>query len=247
MNRLQGKTAFLTAAGQGIGKATAIAFAAEGARVIATDINPSLLETLKAEAPGIETAVLDVLDTEAVKRAAAAAGPVDILFNCAGYVHTGTVLETDEKAWDFSFDLNVKSQWRTLNAFLPGMIARRKGTIINIASVASSIKGAPRRCVYSATKAAILGLTKAVAADFVGQGIRCNAICPGTVETPSLVERIQTMPGTPEDNRKFFEARQPMGRFAAPSEMAHLAVWLASDESAFATGQYYVLDGGWSL
>ncbi len=247
MDRMKGKTAFLTAAGQGIGRATALAFAREGARVLATDLKPELLERLRSDGKGIETFQLDALDTKAVHAAAKRTGPVDVLFNCAGYVHTGTILETDEKAWDFSFDLNVKSMWRTLNAFLPGMIAKGGGSIVNVASVASSLKGAPKRAVYATTKAAILGLTKSVAADFVKDGIRCNAICPGTVETPSLVDRIQTMPGSPEENRKFFQARQPLGRFADASEIAHLAVWLASDESTFVTGGAYVIDGGWSL
>jgi 2-keto-3-deoxy-L-fuconate dehydrogenase len=248
MSRLSGKTAFLTAAGQGIGRAVALAFAREGARVIATDVNPQLLEKLTADGKGIETFVLDALDTKAVHAAGERVGAVDVLFNCAGYVHTGTILETDEKAWDFSFDLNVKSMWRTLNAFLPAMIGKGGGSVINVSSVASSLKGAPKRAVYSATKAAILGLTKAVAADHVKDGIRCNAICPGTVDTPSLNERIRSMPvGTPAENRKFFEARQPLNRFATPDEVAHIAVWLASEESAFVTGGAYVIDGGWSL
>lgn len=247
MGRLAGKTAFLTAAGQGIGRATALAFAAEGARVIATDLKPELLETLKAEAPAITTAKLDARDTAGVEAAAAKAGPVDILFNCAGYVHHGTILDCDEAAWDFSLDLNVKSQWRTIRAFLPAMLARKSGAIINVASVASSIKGAPNRCVYGATKAAIIGLTKAVAVDFVDKGIRCNAICPGTVDTPSLQERIKGMPGTYAENRAVFESRQKIGRFAEASEVAMLAVWLASDEAAFVTGGTHVIDGGWSL
>lgn len=247
MGRLDGKTAFLTAAGQGIGRATAIAFAKEGARVIATDLKPDLLESLKREVPALTVAVLDACDTKGVQAAAAQAGPVDILFNCAGYVHHGTILDCEEDRWDFSFDLNVKSQWRTIRAFLPGMLERKSGSIINVASVASSIKGAPNRCVYGATKAAIIGLTKAVAADFVEKGIRCNAICPGTVDTPSLQERIRAMPGTYAENRAVFESRQKIGRFAEGSEIAMLAVWLASDESAFVTGGAHVIDGGWSL
>lgn len=247
MNRLTGTIAFLTAAGQGIGRATALAFASEGARVIATDINADLLQALTKAEPRIEVAVLDVRDTAAVKNAATKAGPVDVLFNCAGFVHHGTILECDEKAWDFSFDLNVKSQWRTLQAFLPGMLERKKGNIINVSSVASSLKGAPNRAVYSATKAAILGLTKSVAADYIEKGIRCNAICPGTVDTPSLADRISAMPGSYEENRKFFEARQRIGRFARADEVAQLAIWLASEESAFVTGGFHVIDGGWSL
>lgn len=247
MNRLANKRIFVTAAGQGIGRAVAVAFAREGAIVHATDIEPKFLEALAAEMPGIRLSRLDVCDTAAVQAAAAETGPIDVLFNCAGWVASGTILDCSEADWDRSFDLNVKSLWRTLRAFLPGMLAAGSGNIINVSSVASSLKGAPNRAVYSATKAAILGLTKSVAADFVTKGIRCNAICPGTVDTPSLNERIRTMPGTPEENRRFFEARQPMGRFASPEEIAHLAVWLASDESAFVTGGAYVIDGGWSL
>lgn len=247
MPRLEGKTAFLTAAGQGIGRATALAFAAEGARVVATDVSGTLLERLAAEAPGIETRPLDALDTEAVKRAAAEVGPIQVLFNCAGFVHNGTILDCEERDWDFSFDLNVKSMWRTLRAFLPGMLEAGGGAIVNMSSAASSIKGAPNRCVYGATKAAVIGLTRAVAADFVEQGIRCNAICPGTVESPSLDERIRALPGSYEDNRAAFVARQRMGRMASADEIAALAVYLASDESAFVTGQACVIDGGWTL
>ena len=251
MNRLTGKTVFATAAGQGIGRACALAFAAEGAKVVATDINAGLLTALAKDAAGapgtIETFTLDARDTAAVDAAAQRAGAVSILLNCAGYVHTGTAVTTDEAAWDLSFDLNVKSQWRTLRAFLPLMIANGGGSVINIASAAGSIKGAPNRYAYGATKAAVIGITKSVAVDFVKQGIRCNAICPGTVDTPSLNERIQTMPGGPAENRKMFEARQPVGRFARPEEIAHLAVWLASDESAFVTGGTHVIDGGWTV
>ena len=251
MNRLTGKTVFATAAGQGIGRACALAFVAEGAKVWATDINAALLAQLAKDAAGapgkIETFTLDARDTVAVDAAANKVGPVNVLLNCAGMVHTGTAVSTDEAAWDLSFDLNVKSQWRTLRAFLPLMIAQGGGSVINIASAAGSIKGAPNRYAYGATKAAVIGITKSVAVDFVKQGIRCNAICPGTVDTPSLNERIQTMPGGPAENRKMIEARQPVGRFARPEEVAHLAVWLASDESAFVTGGTHVIDGGWTV
>jgi len=251
MDRLKGKTIFVTAAGQGIGRACALAFAAEGATVFATDINADLLAALAKDAGGnagrIETFTLDARSTAAVDAAAARVGPVDVLLNCAGMVHTGTAINTDEAAWDLSFDLNVKSQWRTLRAFLPAMIAQGGGSVINIASAAGTIKGAPNRYAYGATKAAVIGITKSVAVDFVKQGIRCNAICPGTVDTPSLNERIQTMPGGPAENRAMFEARQPVGRFARPEEIAHLAVWLASDESAFVTGGAHVIDGGWTV
>jgi 2-keto-3-deoxy-L-fuconate dehydrogenase len=248
--RLQGKRAFITAAGQGIGRATALAFAAEGADVLATDLDAGLLEALKKEAPSIAVSRLDVLDTGAVQAAAAGAiagGPVDVLFNCAGFVHAGTILQCSEKDWDFSFDLNVKSMWRTLNAFLPHMVERRAGSIINMASVASSIKGVPNRAVYCASKAAVIGLTRGVAADTAELGIRVNAICPGTVDSPSLEERIKALPGGYEANRAAFVARQKMGRLANASEIAALAVYLASDESAFVTGIPHVIDGGFSL
>lgn len=245
--RLAGKTAFLTAAGQGIGQATALAFHREGAKVIATDINADLTAKLSEEAPGIETGVLDARDTDAVKKAAQAAGPVDILFNCAGFVHHGNILETDEAAWDFSYDLNVKSLWRTLQAFLPSMIENGGGSIVNMSSAAQTIKAAPNRALYSSTKAAVAALTKSVAVDFVRDGIRCNCICPGTVQSPSLEDRIKAMDGTYEENRAAFVARQPMGRIAEPEEIAMLAVYLASDESGFTTGTENVIDGGWSL
>ena len=247
MNRLKNKTIFATASGQGIGRACALAFHAEGARVIATDLDAGLLEKLAADAPGIETFTLDVRDTAAVEAAARRAGTVNGLLNCAGYVHTGTAIDTAEKDWDFSFDLNVKSQWRTLRAFLPGMIANGGGSVVNIASAAGSIKGAAKRYVYGATKAAVIGITKSVAVDFIKDGIRANAICPGTVDTPSLNERIATAPGGPAENRKMFEARQPIGRFCTPQEVAHIAVWLMSEESAFVTGGTHVIDGGWTL
>jgi len=247
MGRLDGKTAFLTAAGQGIGAATARAFADEGARVVATDISEESLAALRAERPAIVTSVLDVRDTGAVEAAAERTGAVDILFNCAGYVHHGTVLDCDEAAWELSFDINVKAMWRTIRAFLPLMIEAGGGSIVNIASVASSQKGVPKRCVYGASKAAVIGLTKAVAADFITQGIRCNAICPGTVQSPSLEARIKALPGSYDENRAAFIARQPMGRLGTPEEIAALAVYLASDESAFLTGGEIKIDGGFGL
>jgi 2-keto-3-deoxy-L-fuconate dehydrogenase len=247
MGRLEGKTAFLTAAGQGIGAATARAFADEGARVVATDISEASLAALRAERPAIVTSVLDVRDTGAVEAAAERTGAVDILFNCAGYVHHGTVLDCDEAAWELSFDINVKAMWRTIRAFLPRMIEAGGGSIINIASVASSQKGMPKRFVYGASKAAVIGLTKSVAADFITQGIRCNAICPGTVQSPSLEDRINALPGSYDENRAGFIARQPMGRLGTPEEIAALAVYLASDESAFMTGGEINIDGGLTL
>jgi 2-keto-3-deoxy-L-fuconate dehydrogenase len=247
--RLAGKTAFLTAAGQGIGRATALAFVREGARVIATDINPALLEALRADC-GCEVHGLDATDGAAIAAVAAAVGPVDVLFNGAGFVHAGTVLDCTEEQWAFAFDLNVRSQFRTIKAFLPGMLARGAGSIINVASVAGSLKGAPNRFVYGSTKAAVIGLTKSVAADFVTRGIRCNAICPGTVESPSLRERIAAQAAasgqTLAQVEAAFVARQPMGRVGRVEEIAALAVYLASDESAFTTGTAQVIDGGWS-
>jgi 2-keto-3-deoxy-L-fuconate dehydrogenase len=247
MGRLDGKIAFLTAAGQGIGAATARAFADEGARVVATVISHESLAALRAERPAIVTSVLDVRDTGAVEAAAERTGAVDILFNCAGYVHHGTVLDCDEAAWELSFDINVKAMWRTIRAFLPRMIEARGGSIVNIASVASSQKGVPKRFVYGASKAAVIGLTKSVAADFITQGIRCNAICPGTVQSPSLEARIRALPGGYDENRAAFIARQPMGRLGTPEEIAALAVYLASDESAFMTGGEINIDGGFGL
>jgi 2-keto-3-deoxy-L-fuconate dehydrogenase len=244
--RLKGKKALLTAAGQGIGAATARAFAAEGAQVYATDLNDQLLQKLAAELPGIQTRQLDVRDTQAVNALATELGAIDILFNCAGFVHQGTILDCSEEDWDFSFDLNVKSMYRITRAFLPAMLAAKRGSIINMSSGASSIKGAPNRFVYGATKAAVIGLTKSLAADFIRQGIRVNAICPGTVESPSLEQRIAAL-GDVEKARKEFIARQPMGRLGKPQEIAALAVYLASDESSFTTGQIHIIDGGWTL
>jgi 2-keto-3-deoxy-L-fuconate dehydrogenase len=245
--RLAGKRAFCTAAGQGIGRETALAFLREGAEVIATDLNPDLLVKLAEDGPGIVTHVLDARDTDAIQAAAKEAGAVDILFNCAGFVHQGTILETTEADWDFSFDLNVKSLWRTLNAFLPGMVENGGGSIVNIGSAASTIKAAPNRAVYSTTKAAVAALTKSVAVDYVKHGIRCNVICPGTVETPSLDDRMKALGGDYAAVHKSFVDRQLMGRLAQPQEIAMLAVYLASDESAFVTGGEHLIDGGWSL
>jgi 2-keto-3-deoxy-L-fuconate dehydrogenase len=240
--RLSGKTAFCTASGAGIGRATVEAFAAEGARVIATDISAAALEGLP---PGVETHVLDVTDGAVVAALAARVGAPDILFNCAGFVHAGTILDCDEAAFDFSVNLNVKGLYRVTRAFLPLMLANGGGSIVNIASVAGSIIAAPNRFVYGATKAAVIGITKSVAADYVTQGIRCNAICPATVESPSLQGRMAAT-GDAEAARKAFIARQPMGRIGRPDEIAALAVYLASDESAFMTGQAISIDGGWT-
>ena len=245
-DRLKGKTALITAAGQGIGRASALAFAAEGASVLATDINAATLATLAQENPEIRTRRLDVRDNAAVAALAAEVGAVDVLFNCAGFVHSGTVLDCTEEQWDFAFDLNVKSMYRMVRAFLPAMLKAGGGSIITMSSGASSIKGAPNRFVYGTTKAAVIGLTKSIAADFIGQGIRCNAICPGTVQTPSLDERIAAQ-GDVEKARAAFIARQPLGRLGRPEEIAALAVYLASDESAFTTGAIHVIDGGWTL
>ncbi|MFM8353590.1 MAG: SDR family oxidoreductase [Gammaproteobacteria bacterium] len=243
--RLQGCRAVVTAAGQGIGRATALAFAREGARVLATDINAAALATLEAVA-GIDTMLLDVTDASAVAACAEAHPDVDVLFNCAGYVHHGSILACGPDDWSFSFDLNVRSMYLTIRAWLPGMRARRRGSIINMSSVASSISGVPNRFVYGTTKAAVIGLTRSVAADFVAEGIRCNAICPGTVATPSLEDRINAF-DDPAAARAAFVARQPMGRLGAADEIAALAVYLASAESAYTTGGVHVIDGGWSL
>ena len=251
MGRLDGKRAFLTAAGQGIGRATAEAFLREGAEIIATDIDAGKLAGLE----GARLEALDVRDTDAIARIAQDVGPVDILFNGAGFVHHGTVLDCTEADWDFAFDLNVKSMHRTISAFLPGMIERARaggtsGSIVNMSSTVSSIKGAPNRYVYGASKAAIIGLTRAVATDFVAQGIRCNAICPGTIRSPSLEDRVDALGrevGGADKALAMFVARQPMGRLGESVEVAALAVYLASDESAFVTGTAIPIDGGFSL
>jgi 2-keto-3-deoxy-L-fuconate dehydrogenase len=249
IHRLKGKTAFITAAGQGIGRATAEAFVREGARVIATDINRALLAEL-AQATGCQTHTLDVTDANAVMAAAKAAGAVNVLFNGAGYVHAGTILDCDEQAFEFSFDLNVRAMYRVTRAFLPTMLERGGGSIINVASVAGSIKGAPNRFVYGASKAAVIGMTKSIAADFITHGVRCNAICPGTVESPSLRERMAALAKsthqTLEQAEAWFVSRQPMGRVGTTAEIAALAVYLASDEAAFTTGTAQIIDGGWS-
>jgi 2-keto-3-deoxy-L-fuconate dehydrogenase len=246
MDRLKGKRAVITAAAQGIGRASALAFAREGAEVIATDIKTDALDSLKKEAPGIKTAKLDVLDADAIAAFGKATGAVDVLFNCAGFVHSGSILEATEADWDFAFNLNAKAAFRMIRAFLPAMLEKGKGSIVNMASVASSVKGVPNRFVYSASKAAVIGLTKSVAADFVAKGIRCNAICPGTVQSPSLDQRMAALGGDPAEVRRSFAQRQPMGRIAQPEEIAHLAVYLAADESSFTTGAIHVIDGGWT-
>ena len=244
--RLEGKLAVLTAAAAGIGRATAKAFAEEGARVVATDIDLDGLAGLDAEIRR-----LDVRSGEAVAALARDFGPVDVLFNCAGFVHHGSVLDCSDEDWDFSFDLNVKAMHRTIRAFLPGMLEKGQGSIVNVASGASSVRGIPNRYVYGASKAAVIGLTKAVAADFIRKGVRCNAICPGTIESPSLDKRIEALSrssGEPiETVRQAFVDRQPMGRLGRPEEVAALAVYLASDESAFTTGQIHLVDGGFAL
>jgi 2-keto-3-deoxy-L-fuconate dehydrogenase len=239
--RLAGKTALVTAAAQGIGRATAELFAEHGADVLATDTNAAALAQLR----NCRTATLDVLRPDDIARAVEEAGNIDILFNCAGFVANGTVLECTEQEWELSLNLNVTSMFRLVRAVLPRMVARHNGSIINMSSVASSIKGVNNRCAYSATKAAVIGLTKSIAADFVTSGIRCNAICPGTVDTPSLHQRLEAT-GDYEGSLRVFVARQPMARFGMPSEIAALALYLASDESAFTTGQCHVIDGGWS-
>jgi 2-keto-3-deoxy-L-fuconate dehydrogenase len=244
--RLAGKRALVTAAGQGIGRASAEAFAREGAHVIATDIDADLLRTLS----GCETSRLDVTDDRRIAELASEAGPMDVLFNCAGVVHHGTILDCRDEDWDRSLRLNATAMYRMIRAFLPGMVERRRGSIINMSSVVSSVRGAPNRFAYAASKAAVIGLTKSVAADFVGYGIRCNVICPGTVDSPSLRERVRAQAaatGTPEAQvLAAFKGRQPMGRLGTPGEIAALVVYLASDESAFTTGSVCVIDGGWT-
>ncbi len=241
--RLKGKRALVTAAGQGIGRASAIAMAREGAQVLATDINAAALHSLKEY--GIETRLLNVRDPSEIAATVSAAGRVDILFNCAGFVANGTILDCDEEQWAFSVDLNMTAMYRMCRAFLPGMLAQGGGSIINMASVASSVIAAPNRFVYGATKAGVIGLTKSIAADFVAKGIRCNAICPGTVESPSLEERLRAT-GDYDAARAAFVARQPIGRIGQPEEIAALVVYLASDESSYTTGVAHVIDGGWT-
>lgn len=243
--RLKGKVCVVTAAGQGIGAATARAFAREGATVWATDIDVGKLTALDGT-PGVQSRALDVLDKQAIDALARETGAVDVLFNCAGFVHHGAILDATDEQWRFAFDLNVRSMFWTIQAFLPGMLEKGSGSIVNMSSAASSVKGAALRFIYGTTKAAVVGLTKSVAVDYVGKGIRCNAICPGTVQTPSLDERITSLGGGP-DARKFFMQRQPAGRFGSADEIAALAVYLASDESAFTTGTVNVIDGGWSV
>ncbi|QEG36411.1 SDR family oxidoreductase [Bythopirellula goksoeyrii] len=243
MNRLDGKKAFITAAGQGIGKATALAFHREGACVVATDISLELLDALRQKAPSLDCRQLDVRDKDAITAIAAQVEAVDILFNCVGYVHEGTILQCTEEDWTKSFDINVTSFYRTIKSFLPLMLSAGQGNIINVSSVASSTKGFPNRFAYGASKAAVIGLTKSIAIDFVKLGIRCNAICPGTIHSPSLTERIANH-GNFEETFAAFVERQPMGRLGKPEEVAELAVYLASDESTFTTGGVHIIDGG---
>jgi Dehydrogenases with different specificities (related to short-chain alcohol dehydrogenases) len=246
MASLANKKVVITAAGQGIGRASVLAFLQAGAQVLATDINEAALASLAEEAksPSLQTAKLDVLNSEEIERVFSAYGDVDVLFNCAGVVHGGTVLDMNDKDLDFAFDLNVRAMIRTIRAVLPGMIARGGGSIINMSSVASSVKGVPNRCAYGITKAAVVGLTKSVAADYVTQGIRCNAICPGTVDSPSLQDRMRAQ-GDYETARAAFVARQPMGRLGTPEEIADLAVYLAG--ATYTSGQAYAIDGGWTI
>lgn len=244
--RLAGKTALITAAAQGIGLATVEAYAREGGTVYAADINAQALATLQARnLPNVHTLQLDVTNEEAVTQAVQSLPPLDILFNCAGFVHAGSILECEEKDWDFSFNLNAKAMYRLCKLVIPSMLERGKGSIINMSSVASSVKGVPNRFVYCSSKAAVIGLTKAIAADFVTKGIRCNAICPGTVDSPSLHDRLRAT-GDYEAAMKAFIARQPMGRVGDPNEIAALAVYLGSDDSSFTTGQIHIIDGGWA-
>lgn len=247
--RLKGKQALVTAAGQGIGRAAALAMAAEGAQVLATDVNPELLKTY-AGVSGIKTAVLDVLDKQAITKLAADLPALDVLFNCAGFVHNGNILQATDKEWDFAFNLNVRAQFWMIQAVLPRMLEKTAAggtaSIINMASVCGSMKGLPNRFLYGASKAAVIGLTKSVAADYVAQGIRCNCICPGTVDTPSLGDRINSY-ADPVEARKNFVARQPMGRLAQAHEIAPIIVYLASDESQFATGNAFMVDGGMTI
>ena len=243
--RLNNKQVLVTAAGQGMGRAAAVAMAEQGAQVLATDVRAELLDSLKG-VPNVRTAVLDVTRKADVQSVVGSLSTIDVLFNCAGFVHHGTILDATDEQWDFGFSLNVRSQFWAIQAALPIMLKGGGGSIINMASVCGSIKGLPNRFVYGATKAAVIGLTKSVAADYVRQGIRCNCICPGTVETPSLHDRINAF-ADPEQARRDFIARQPMGRLAQPEEIAPLIVFLASDESQFATGNAYMIDGGMTI
>ena len=245
--RLEEKKTLITAAGQGIGRASALAYAHEGARVLATDINPKSLASLKEESSDIEICLLDVTDPQAIMDLANETGTLDVLFNCAGFVHHGTLLECEESDWEFTFDLNVRSMYRMIRAFLPAMLEAGGSSIINMASVASNVRGVPNRFVYGASKAAVIGLTKSVAADFAKQGIRCNAICPGTVESPSLQQRMKAEDGNLNEVRAAFIARQPMGRIGSPEEIAAVAVYLGSNESAYTTGVSWNVDGGMTI
>jgi 2-keto-3-deoxy-L-fuconate dehydrogenase len=248
--RVEGKVALVTAAGHGIGRASALALAREGAKVFATDINEEALKSLAAEHKNISTFILDVTKPDHIEEAVKRVGTADVLFNCSGWVHHGSVLDCDERSWDLSFDINVKAHYRLIKAFIPAMLAKGAGSIINVSSAVSSIKGAPNRFVYGATKAAVIGMTKAVAADFIAKGIRCNAVCPGTIDTPSLEGRMRARAaaeGGYEKSRAVFLARQPTGRLGRPEEIAAFVVFLASDESSFCTGQAYIADGGWTL
>jgi len=244
--RLAGKHALVTAAGAGIGRATALAFANAGAQVLATDIDTAALQSLAAEHPAIRVQRLDVTRTDEIDQLVAGNDPFDVLFNCAGYVHAGTILDTDDDAWRRSFSINVDSMFHLCKRVLPGMLERGRGSIVNMSSVASSIKGVPNRFAYSTTKAAVIGLTRSIATDFVSRGVRCNAICPGTVKTPSLGDRVRALGGDEEAVWRSFIERQPMGRLGTPEEIAALALYLASDESAFTTGTVHIVDGGWS-
>jgi 2-keto-3-deoxy-L-fuconate dehydrogenase len=244
-NRLEGKHCLITAAGAGIGRESALAFAREGAVVLATDIDPRALESLVLENSAIRPQVLDVTDSVAIDALVAGSAPFDVLFNCAGYVHAGTLLDTELASWRRSFAINVDAMYYLCRAVLPAMIGRKRGSIINMSSVASSLKGVANRFAYGTTKAAVIGLSKAIAADYVGLGVRCNAICPGTVKTPSLAGRVAALGGDPEAVWKSFAERQPMGRLGTAAEIAALAVYLASDEATFTTGSVHVIDGGW--
>jgi 2-keto-3-deoxy-L-fuconate dehydrogenase len=245
-DRLRAKQCLITAAGAGIGRATALAYAREGALVLAADIDANALESLASEHRSIRTAVLDVTDPKQIATLIDSNSALEVLFNCAGYVHTGTLLDTSVDSWKRSFTINVDAMFQLCKAALPGMIERRRGSIINMSSVASSIRGVVQRCAYGTTKAAVIGLTKSIAADFVTQGVRCNAICPGTVKTPSLAQRVAALGGDQAAAWKSFTDRQPIGRLGQPEEIAALAVYLGSDESSFTTGAIHVIDGGWS-